>query len=68
MHRTVPETQGLEAFSAQNLITNGVVFGLFGIGVMITIQFDDQSSIETDEVEDVSSKWRLPADVKAGAP
>lgn len=68
MHRAVPETQGLEAFSAQNLITYGVVFGLFGIGVLITIQFDDQSSIETDEVEDVSSKWRLPADVKAGAP
>lgn len=68
MHRPVPETQGLEAFSAQNLITNGVVFSLLALGVLVTIQFDDQPSIETDEVEDVAPKWGLPADMEAGGP
>jgi hypothetical protein len=65
MHRPVPETQGLEAFPAQNLITNGVVFRLFGLRVLITVQLDDHPSIETDEVEDVASKWRLPTDMEA---
>jgi hypothetical protein len=65
MHRPVPETQGLEAFPAQNLITNGVVGRLFGLGVLIAVQLDNDPSIETDEVEDVAAKWRLPADMKA---
>jgi len=65
MHRTGYEAQGLEARTAENLVATSVMVTLFQLFVVRTINFDDQSSAEADEVRIIAQQRRLPSKVKA---
>jgi len=65
MHRTACEAQGLEARTAENLVATSVMVTLFQLFVVRTINFDDQSSAEADEVRIIAQQRRLPSKVKA---
>jgi len=68
MHRPPRETQGLEAFAAQNRVTNGIALPLRRFVVVRSVDLECQPSVEADKIEDVASKWGLPTNVEPLGP
>jgi hypothetical protein len=64
----VPEPEHGEAFTAQDDVTDIVMPRLLVLGMPPAIEFYNQPSAETDEIEEVAAKRRLPPEVEAVGP
>jgi hypothetical protein len=60
----IPESQHLETLRMQPLGALTIVLDL--LGVLPTVQLDDQFALEGDEVDDVWSDWGLPTEFDIG--
>mgnify|MGYP007042747481 CR=1 FL=1 len=53
MHRLGPEPQGLEASLEQDLVADCVASGPFGLEMVRSIDFDNQSTVEAHKIKNV---------------
>ncbi len=58
----VPESQNAKSFFSQPAITVCVVRKL--IAMLPTIDFDDQTFLEANEIHDEGTEWRLPPETR----
>jgi hypothetical protein len=65
MHRLGPESQGLEAVSAQDLVANRVVGGLLQLAMMGAIDLDHQTTAQAGEVGIIAQQRGLSPKVEA---
>jgi hypothetical protein len=64
-HIAVSEAHRLEAGLSEVFVAEAVPNGL---GVLPSIQFNDQPCFEADEIEDVAIRWDLPLELQSAQP
>ena len=64
-HLPIAETEDAESATTQRLVASSVTRRRSGLGVLISIQLDDQPTLEADEVHDISRRWVLPTEFDA---
>ena len=58
----IPKSQDTEALGLQPTGSLGVVLPGVCLVVLAPVEFDDQSAIEANEIDDVVAEWDLPAE------
>jgi hypothetical protein len=64
----VPEPQRAESRAAKNCIAHGVVISLQVLGVLASIDLNNQTMLEADEIQIEPQQWRLAAEVEPVRP
>jgi hypothetical protein len=64
IHFVVPETQHSEPAAGKMTVTKGIAPSMSIEIVLSTIDFDDETVLQTDEIHDMTLARRLPAEVE----
>jgi hypothetical protein len=64
----VPDSDRAKARPAKHRVTHGVVIGLRVFGMLASINFDNQTLLEADEIEIEAEQRRLPTEVESLGP
>jgi hypothetical protein len=64
-HVIIPEPQDFESPADEHVGADGVLPAMPRVVVLSAVEFDDQPDLETDEVREVGSDRKLPAEFSA---